>query len=191
MTKAKRKRGQSRNVGVGLIIGLLIGTLLAVLFRLGLSSLNREFSDDEIERMVMAAHDAVSTRFDRIPDDFPLPIPRLADLEFAVAGYEGVEIVEAYSPPNLDFFSIRIRYINWFGDEFPNIDESTLESWQIPYGFEIVYSLRSPHAACIQAMIDSRTPDMIRDRWHYDLWTHTVQSWGDWVQSVCYKDDLY
>lgn len=190
MTKAKRKRGQARTVRGGLIIGLLAGALLAVLFRLGLSSLNTEFSEDDIERMVTAAHDAVGTRFDSIPDDFALPIPRLYELEFPVAFYDGVEILEAFSPPNRDWLTIHIRYYNMFGDVFPSSDTSELESWQLPISFEIVYSLRSPEAACMQAMIDSRTPDMIHNRWHYDLWTHTVQPWAAWVQSVCYKDSL-
>lgn len=191
MTKAKRKRDQSQNARIGLTIALLVGALVAVIFRLGLSSLSTEYSKDDIERMVIAAQDAVGTRFDSIPGDFALPIPRLSELEFAVAGYDGVEILQAFSPPNRDWLTIHVRYVNMFGDVFPNPDTSELESWQIPYGFEIVYSLRSPEAACMQAMIDSRTPDMIRNRWHYDLWTHSVQSWADWVQSVCYKDSLY
>lgn len=190
MTKAKRKRGQSRSARIGLTMALLVGALVAVMFRLGLSSFNSEFSEDDIDRMVTAAHDAVNPRFDRIPDDFALPIPRLYELEFAVAGYDGIEILEAFSPPNHDWLTIHIRYINMFGDVFPNPDTSELESWQLPVSFEIVYSLRSPEAACMQAMIDSRTPDMLRNRWHYDLWTHTVQPWADWVQSVCYKDSL-
>ena len=190
MTKAKRKRGQSCKARIGLTIGLLVGALMAVMFRLGLSSLNREFSEDDIQHMVTAAQDAVGTRFDSIPADFALPIPRLSELEFAVAGYDGVEILEAFSPPNRDWVTLHIRYFNQFGDVFPNPESSELASIQTFNSFELVYSLRSPTAACFQAMIDSRTPDMIRNRWHYDLWTHTVQPWADWVQSVCYKDNL-
>lgn len=190
MTKAKRKRGQAQTIRMGLMVGLLAGALLAVLFRLSLSSLNSEFSEEDIDRMVTAAENAVNTRFDSIPDDFAVPIPRLSELEFAVAFYDGVEILQAFSPPNRDWLTLHIRYINTFGDVFPSSNTSELESWQLPASFELVYSLRSPEAGCMQAMIDSRTPDMIRNRWHYDLWMHTVQPWADWVQSVCYKDSL-